>query len=271
MQSLESIFVREFREAVKDVGYKDIYKVPLPECVSGWYVSGTEMYGVQGVEKEYYRDLNMSFVRRLPRGMVAKRRSIDKVTRDFKRNENGEYIYEEYKTPTGSVVVLSDKKISLPYSEYVKPIEGYGYIDFATTNKGIEYMYVLPKSVLYKVNQTALVLSVKDMKDYSGMGYVTWTMGKIFLHIVPYNPNSQYTGSKVLKTGYSLDYTKEIKNIVDYWQQVGMIPNIAACQLQDESNLVMKPTVIGYDEYNPMEALPLSDKEIYGGSEGISG
>lgn len=256
--------MREFRNAVKDVGYKDIYKVALPKEVESWEVSGTEIYGVQGIERGYYSDLNRTFVKRLPRGMVAKRRTIDKVTRGFKVNVDGSNVYEEYKVPSGSIVVLSDKKINLPYTEYVKPIEGYGYIDFATGGRGIEYMYVLPKSVLYRVHQTALVLSVKDMKDYSGMGYVTWNMGKIFLHIIPYSPNSQYTGSKVLKTGMSLDYSKEIKTIVDFWQNTGVIPNIGICRLQDDSNLVTKPTTIGYNEYDPIESLPLSEKEVYG-------
>lgn len=256
--------MREFRNAVREVGYKDIYKVPLPEEVKTWKVSGTEVYGVQGVEKPYYSDLNRSFVRKLPKDMVAKRRTIDKVTRGFKTNIDGSYVYEDYKVPTGSIVVLSGKKINLPFSEYLKPVEGYGYIDFATTSEGVVYMYVLPKSVLYKVNQTALVLSVKDMKDYSGMGYTTWNMGKIFLHIIPYSPRSQYTGSKVLKTASSLDYSNEIKLIVDYWQKVGLIPNIGLCKLQDDSNLVTKPTIIGYDEYNPIESLPLSDKEVFG-------
>lgn len=249
---------------MQGVGYKDIYKIPLPEEVSGWYVSGTEIYGVRGVEKQYYSDLNKSFVRRLPRNMVAKRRVIDKATRGFKTNEDGSYVYEEYKVPSGSLVVISEKEIHLPYSEYLKSVDGYGYIDFSMSKSGLEYMYVLPKSVLYKVNQTALVLSVKNMKNYSGMGYTTWDMGKIFLHIIPYSPNAQYIGSKVLKTGHTLDYTQEVKSIVDYWQNVGVIPNIALCKLQDDTNLVTSPTIVGYDEYNPIESLSLSDKEVYG-------
>ena len=256
--------MKEFRNAVREVGYKDIYKVPLPEEVKGWKVSGTEMYGVRGVEKPYYSELNKSFVRKLPRNLTAKRRTIDKVTRGFKMNEDGSYVYEDYKVPTGSIVVLSQKKINLPYTEYLKPVDGYGYIDFATTPDGVDYMYVLPKTVLYRLNQTALVLSLKDMKGFSGMGYTTWKMGKIFLHVIPYSPNAQYTGSKVLKTGWTLDYSKEVQTIVDYWQQVGVIPNIGLCRLQDDTNLVTKPTTIGYNEYNPIESLPLSDKEVYG-------
>lgn len=259
--------MREFRNSVREVGYKDIFKVPLPEQVSSWNVSGTELYGVRGIDIQFYSELNESIVRRLPKDMVAKRRVIDKATRDFKRDENGSYVYEDYKVPTGSLVVLSNRKINLPYQNYVKPDNGYGYIDFAVSSVGIEYMYVLPKNVLYKVNQTALVVSVKDMKGFSGMGYVTWTMGKIFLHIIPYNPRSQYTGSKVLKTGYTLDYGKEIKSIVDYWQQVRFIPNIALSKLQDDTNLVLKPTVIGYDEYTPIDVLPVSDKEVYGAND----
>ena len=267
MQNLESIFIKEFRNVVRDVGYKDVFRVPLPEECRGWEVSGTELYGVKGISETYYSVLNYSTVKRLPRGTVAKRRVIDKATRGFRMDSEGNYVYEDYRVPSGSLVVVSDRKIYLPYSEYVKPSPGYGYVDFVITPSGSEFMYVLPKSVLYRVNQTALALSVRDMKGYSGMGYTSWRNGKIFLHIIPYNPSSKYVGSRILKTKHSLDYTSEILEIVSYWQSTGFIPDIRLCGLQDGTNLVTKPTVIGYSEYNPLETLPLSEREVYGVDE----
>lgn len=267
MSNLESIFVREFKNSVREVGYKDIFKIPLPECSKDWKVSGTELYAIKGIEAPYYSTLNKTIVKRLPRDKEAKRRVIDKVTRSFKVDEEGKYVYEDYKVPTGSVVVISDMQIELPYQMYVKPKDGYGYIDYVMGKDGIEYMYVLPKTVLYKINQTALVLSVKDMKNFTGMGYTSWTSGKIFLHIIPYSPSSKYTGSKVLETKYSLNYNEEVNEIVKFWQEAGVIPNITLCQLQDDTNLCLKPTTVGYEDYMPVEPLPLSDKEIYGAEE----
>lgn len=264
MPSLESIFVREFRTAVKDIGYKDIFKIPLPEEAKSWYVSGTELYLVKDIENADFSDLNGCMVKRLPKNVVAKQRVIDKATKSFKKNEDGSFVYSDYVIPTGSIVVASNKNLSIPLKYWNKAEEGYGYIDFVENSGRILYMYVLPKSALYRLHQTALVLSVKDMKNYAGMGYRTWSDGKIFLHVVPYNPNSKYIASKVLKTACKLNYSKEIKTIVDYWENVGLIPKINLCSLEDGSNLVLKPTTVGYDEYEKVDMLPLSDKEIFG-------
>lgn len=265
--SLESIFVSEFRNEVANIGYKDIYSIPLPSECANWYVSGTELYAVNGIESQYYSKLNKTIVRRVPRGYTIKRRVIDKVSRSYKRNEEGNFIYESFPQSNGSVAVISKAVISLPYSEYKKKLskDGYGYIDFIKNKDGgAEYIYVLPKSVLYKVNQTALVLSVKNMKNYAGCGYMTWDSGMIFLHVIPYNPNISYSGTRILKTGYSLDYNSDIQKIIEYWQKINIIPNLALCYLNDGSNLALKGTSVGYSEYNPVELLALCDKQIYG-------
>ena len=203
-------------------------------------------------------------VRRLPKGTIARQRVIDKATKQFKKDSEGKYLYKDIQVPSGSMIIVSSRNISVPYKYWEKCEDGYGYVDYSISEKyGIEYIYIVPKTVLYKLNQTALVLSVKDMKNYRGMGYTTWRNGKIFLHIVPYNPNSRYTGSRVLKTGCTLDYNKEIMEIVDFWQLNNVIPEIGLCKLEDETNLCLKQTTVGYDDYEVIEMLPLSEKEQY--------
>lgn len=264
-RTLEDIFISEFRREVANVGYKDIYKVPIPP---DWQmsVSGTDLYAVRGIETDYYKTLNRSVVKKVPSGYVTKRRVIDKATRGFARDNNGGFRYEDFPKPSGSIAVVSTRRIDLPYSEYKKKVskEGYGYIDFVESKNGIEYLYVLPKSVLYKVNQTALVLSVKNMKNFSGSGYVTWENGVIFLHIIPYNPHVKYEGSRVLKTGYSLDYNNDIKRLLTFWKSINYIPDIQLCALADGSNLALRGTTVGYESYMPVETLALGDKEVYG-------
>ena len=266
-KSLEDLFMKEFRNEVSNVGYKDIYKVPLPPICDSWEVSGTELYAIKGIEKEKYNHLNKTIVRRLPKDTVAKRRVVDKVSRTFQKDDNGSYIYEDYPTPSGSLVLLSTINIELSYKEYKRPTkDGFGYIDFVQVKGAVFYMYVIPKKYLYRVNQTALALSVKNMKNYSGMGYMTWDMGMIFLHVIPYKPNSKYEGTRILKTGYWTDYSRDINTLLEFWQQLGVIPNLALCVLSDGSNIAQKGTVVGYESYSPVETLALSDKEIYGSS-----
>lgn len=268
-KTLESVFASEFRREVSNVGYKDIYKIPLPQECDSWYISGTEIYAVKGIDCEFYDKLNNSLVKKVPKNYDVKRRVIDKASRSYAKDNNGNYLYEDFAIPTGSIAVTSEVQINLPYTEYKKKVnnKGFGYVDMINLKGKIEYVYILSKSVLYKVNQTALALSVTNMKNYAGSGYVTWNNGTIFLHVIPYNPNSKYVGSRILKTGYSLNYNNEIKTLLSFWQDlngVNVIPNIALCELNDGTNLVLKGTTVGYNSYIPVETLAMSDKEIYG-------
>ena len=265
--NLESIFVREFRESVKPAGYKDIYSIPLPAECKNWYVSGTELYSVKGIEEPYFKNLNKTVVKRLPRDKKAQKRKIDPKSRSFARDDEGNFIYEDVVVPSGSIIVLSEERIGLPHERKHTPSPGFGYIDFIMSEEKLEYMYIVPKDYLYRVHQTALAMSVKNMKNYEGCGYLTWEKGTIYLHIIPYNPNSSYTGTKILKTAYTLNFSSEIKLLLSYWQNANLIPNITLCELQDGSNLVLRPTVVGYEDYEPVDTLPLNDKEMYTGED----
>lgn len=273
MKTLEEIFAREFKQSVSNVGYKDIYKIPVPPECKSWNISGTELFVVKGIgdSDAPYNRLNNTIVKQLPQGAVARRRVIDKATRGFLKDPNGGYVYEDYSVPSGSIVVISCENIDVLYKGYRTATKnGYGYIDFADTPKGREYMYVLPKSVLYGVNQTALALSVTNMKNYSGSGYMTWNNGVIFLHVIPYNPRSKYIGSKILATKCSLDYSYEVGQILKFWQKMRVIPDLRLCVLGDGSNLALKKTAVGYTEYIQVQPLALGDREIYGSEEGVN-
>lgn len=263
MRNLEDEFKREFKKEVGVYASKDIYSVPLPVEASKWEVSGTELYFVKGIEDKVFANLNGTIVKKIPSGKEVKKRVIDRAARSFKRNADGTFVYEDVKVPKGAMVVISDKILSVPYSYKGE----YGYVDFVKKKDGkIEYFYIVKKENLFKVNQTALAVSVKNMKNYSGMGYQTWRIGMIYLHIIPYKPSSIYVGSKILKTGHTLDYGKEVRSIVSYWEKMKLIPNIKLSSVED-TNLVMKNTEVGYTDYVPYEVLSVGDRELYGSSE----
>ena len=268
MATLESIFIKEFKRNMRASQVtKNIYDVPLPKESKNWEVSGSELYAVKGISASagLYKGLNKTLVKKLPKNVVASKRKVDLVTRDFVRDANNRFVYEDVKIPTGSMVVISKTNLNLPY-KYQVDEGGFGYIDYVTNGVTREYMYYIPKKYLYQTHQTALALSVKNMKNYMGMGYLSWKFGTIFLHIIPYKPNQSYVGSKILKTSLGLNYNKEVKGIVDYWIANSIIPNISLCDTDEQGNLVVKETIRGYEEYNSMEELSVGDKEIYGES-----
>lgn len=274
MKDLESVFVKEFRDATRlSLGAKDIYSVPVPDECKMWNVSGTEEYLIKNTTNEDFSDLENTVVKKLPKGYVAKKRIVNKVTRKFEVDDDGKYVYEDCKIPSGSMVVLSNTSLKLSYRYWVSCSEdGYGYVDYKISDTGdIEYMYIVPKDRLYKVHQTALVISVKNMKNFSGRGFTTWSNGIVFVHVIPYKASNSYIGSRVLKTGIGLNYQKEIEVLLSFWQNSGFIPNIKLSSLSDGDNLVIKQTVTGYDdsEYVAVENLAITDKEIYGSDEDV--
>lgn len=268
MKTLEECFIREFKREVRLLGNKDVYSIPLPKEVEAWDVSGAEKYRVFGVETEHFSQLNDKIVKRIPKGYEARRRVIDKVNRSYKRDKEGNFVYEKYQVPAGSTVVTSTINLSLPYNVYVNPPKGFGYIDFINGKNGTEFIYVIPNEYLYKIHQTALALSVKNMKNFQGTGYLSWDSGTVYLHVIPYNPNAQYIGTKILKTGIGLDYIKDFHLISDYWESVSFIPPVKLCALSTGENLVLKPTVVGYEEYTVVDMLSVGKREVLGGVEG---
>lgn len=262
MASLESIFIRELKSAITLQGSKDIYSIPLPSTYD-WVIDGREALAIKGIEDEYYSKLNGKTVYRVPNSQVGKR-IIDPVTRDFKKDENGVYIMQPYVIPKSCYVIASSEVLGLPF-KYSSKFGNFDYVDFVTSSSGkTEFLYAIPTKYLYKINQVALALSVKSMKNYQGMGYTTWDKGVIFLHIIPYNPNCNYTGTRILFVGTSLNMSDRIKSIVDYWQEIELIPTVSLCYTEMGENLILKQTSIGYDSYEPLDLVSIGDREFYG-------
>ena len=254
----------EFRDATA-VQSKSIFDISLPEETKNWFVSGTNEYAVRDVTLEEFSPLNEAIVMQVPKHKAVKRRKIDKVTRKY-ATDGSNYVYEDYKVPTGSMAVVSNINLYLPYDWFkTDSKDGYGYVDYFVSMGKRLYIYVLPKEVLYKANQTALVVSKKsNMKCYSGVGFKTWKYGMLYLYVIPYNPSTTYAESIVLKTSLSTNYSQEKDILVEHWQERGIIPNLALCRLSDGSSLAESSMGNTYAEYNAIELLPLSKKEILG-------
>lgn len=244
---------------------RSIYDIPLPEECDGWFVSGTNEYAVRDITIEEFKPLNETIVMQVPKHKAVQRRKIDKVTRKY-ATDGSNYIFEEYKVPTGSMAIVSNINLNLSFDWYkTDSKDGYGYVDYFVMKGKRFYIYVLPKDILYKANQTALVVSKKSsMKCFSGIGYKTWRYGMLYLYVIPYNPSTTYAESIVLKTSLSTCYNLERDVLVNHWQKLNIIPNLALCKLSDNSSLVEVQVGNTYSEYNAIDLLPLNKKEILG-------
>lgn len=267
MRTLEDLMVKEFRDATKNPR-KVIDEVPLPSCVSGWSRKQEERYLVRGIENNLYSALNNEVVYRIPKSTTPRRREIDKVTRSFKKDENGNFIYKDYQIPSGSMAVVSTVQLGLPYSEYIQPTKGYGYIDFVSSKTTTGYIYVIPKEYLYPLRLTALVVTyASNVKCYSGRGFQSWRNGLVYLKVIPYKPYAVYKDTRILCIGYGLNYNSQIKEILNHWLKINFIPDIRSFILEDGTNLVIKGISSLDESYLPVSQVPVDYKETFGGNE----
>lgn len=269
MASLERVFIKEFKRNIRSSHIsKNIYQVPLPKEAGDWEVSDSEVYAIKGIPVDsagLYSRLNSSLAKKVPPGVSVQKRKVDLVSRNFSKDRDGRLIYENVKIPSGSMIIVSRTNLNLPYGYKINDL-GFGYVDFVMNGLFKEFLYYIPKKYLYLANQTALALSVKNMKNFLGKGYLTWKFGTIYLHIIPYKNSRSYVGTKILKTSLKLSYEQEVKLIIDYWIANDIIPNISLCNTIDEGNLVLKDTSKGYEDYELVEEMSLGETEIYGSS-----
>lgn len=272
MKTLEEIFENELKESTIPMN-EDIFSVPLPNGYSPENVFHEEVFAIKDIPNDSpFSGLNRSLVFALPKGTVAKRRVIDKVNRSYKKDKNGKFIYEDYKIPSNSMVVISKRNLQLSYKVYVNPPEGYGYVDFVIEKGVKQFIYVVPKKVVYRCHPTALVLtnagmskySGSKLKAYNGVKYKSWKTGNIGLLVIPYNAKKQYTNTVVLKTAFTTNYQEDIDTIRSYWEKIGFIPYVACCYRQNGTNMVAEEVPSSLYEYSFVDLLPISTKEIYG-------
>lgn len=266
MPNLEELFIREFNMCKRNgVVNKNIFAVPLPDEVKDWSIS-KDLVAIKGISDDaagLYKQLNKTVCEIVKPGVAIKKRKVDLIHKNF-MIKDGKYVLEDVKIPSNSKCIISDINLKLPY-KYSTKEQGFGYVDFYSRDNKTKYMYFIPKKYMYRVNQLALVLSVKNMKNYMGKGYWSWDFGTIFLHVIPYRSGRSYIGSKVLATSYKMsDFDSKVETILKYWQDIGVIPSLSLCMTSELGNLAISETVVGYCDYSPVEELSLGDKEVYG-------
>lgn len=261
MATLDEIFKGEFnktRNNLKD--RKSIYDLGIkPKSLPK-----NDFYSVKGIEVEYYNKLNDSNVMIVPRGFELRRRLLKaKDEGGFRTDKQGNVRTVEVSVPKGSIAVMSPMPLGLPFSFKA---EGYDYVDYIEMEGKRRYIYILPTSVLYKVNFNALALSTKKMKCFSGVAIKTWNLGILNICVVPYKVGRTYESTIILKVKQSLDFTKEVDWVTKVLESKGVISNPLDYMTEEGENIGISPLDPAYDsiEYNPVDVSSLADAKIKG-------
>lgn len=260
MLNLEESFKREFRKYVSaNVGYKDVFSIPLPKKCDGWFISKGNEVVINNIEEPYYSYLNECREAYLfPKGVKLEKRKIDKVNRVFLEEK------EAVTVPSSSLAVLSDVNIKLPF-RYKSKEDGFAFVDTMKLQGKVFYIYVIPKKYLYRVNVCALTLSVNKPRCFYGYSVKTWKHGLLTLAVVPYKHGKDLIGTKVLETKRSLDFKVELGEIIKFWEEQKLIPNVVMSNLllEQDVNLTIRKLTSSFNEfgYDAVDFESIEEKE----------
>jgi len=268
MATLDDIFKKEFNQTRNNLPNQgNIYDLKLPTGS----LPRRDFYTVKNISEDYYSSMNDCNVMVLPKGYPLTRRLLNSDGQ-FRVKKDGSSFTINVKLPKDSVAVVYNKPIGLPYN-YQTKTGGYDYVDYYDMKDddgnllGRRYIYILPKSVLYKVNFNALALSTKKMKAFAGLSIKTWGYGVLHLCVIPYKPNLTYTSTQLLYAKGGLDFSKEISDVLSTLIRLGVVSNPTEYVLDTGENIAVTSLDPSYNvmEYEPIALSPLatlSDKEL---------
>lgn len=250
MASLDEIFAKEFKKMMNDLkatsGYINLTDIPVPpEMVTMMQRSHSEMVAIYPMNDQYYSRLGNTMAI-LWRGTLKKRKFDYKG--NFMTDKSGNFIYQDISCPGDCAAVVSSISIQVPLK--YKPSENMSYVDMISRklDDGSDetyFVYIIPKKYLYKINQTALVLSWNKLRVYySGVQLAMQNGRYLYLYIIPHKPtrNGQHN-YRVLMTKPSIDYSAELMLLNKYWLDNNIIFNPAICELnepvRDTTNVAM--------------------------------
>lgn len=265
---LDTMWCREFTQMLSQLKANNpvfnLQEVQVPAEAQG-KIEHLNMCYIRGITTEYYDKLNDTEVRLFGRNKLF-RRKFDYRGEFIKKD--GNYELEPVTVPHDCVAVISDKKIGVPNA--FKNDEGFDYVDMVAKKDDDGtllyggYLYIIPKIYCYKLNLTALVLSIDKLRTYyEGVRLATITGYDIFIYIIPYRPvSSAVHRYRVLSTKTSIDYTDEIEAIKSMWYNMQFIFPPELCTTESgykgRENMAyeVQPMVldeyIRYDEENSM-------------------
>lgn len=269
--TLEEMFFREFNQMMSqrkaNTGMFNIHSIDVPEGVFK-EVSTRDKVIIKGISEEYYEKLSNTEAMLWSHGKLS-RRKFDYKGEFIKRD--GKYVLEDVTLPHESVAVISDVKIGVPTK--FKSKESFEYVDVIhrKTPDGVEvkYVYIIPREYCYKLNQTALVLSLNKLRVYYQGSSICLQNGYVmYIYVIPYKATStRERNYRVLCTDTTIDgYKGKVDDLIAYWYQRGYLFDYEQCQLfegvKGRTNAAYEsfPIVIdSYERYNPEKSMATVD------------
>lgn len=259
----DSIFNREFKEMMNSrkarvTGFA-LGSIPLPDFKSvtpskSTFYSGAKTRKValvKGVSEPFFERLENTEVELVGRTKLFKRQVLSDGS--FRKDANNNYVADEVTVPQSSIAVLSPISIGLKRFKEDKrgnqvehkPSEGYKYIDYVETKEGRKYIYVLPRQRVFRLSLVALMITHNRHRNFYHCTRIALQNGHyIYLYTAPYTYRENM-GAHVIGLKASTNFDKEVKLLLDFWQEKKIMFPIQDTALKEQINGV---TNIGFQE-----------------------
>lgn len=259
MKSAEQIFVQEFKQMQAQLKANnplfDMYSLEIPKESLGT-ITTRDMVIIKGIQEEYYDKLNNTEALIWSHGKLCRRKFDYKG--EYIKDDNGNYVTQDVTLPHECIAIISTVRLGVPTK--FKPKQAFEYVDCITRTgadgkKEICYVYIIPREYCYKLNQTALVMSLTKLRSYySGASFALRNGYTIYLYVIPYKPTTTRTRSyRLLSTKTSIDYSTELQGLMSAWLQMGVLYNPQLCELYEglegRTNISMEEYASSVDEY----------------------
>ena len=235
----DELFYKEFSQMMLSLkgitGYVNLQDIPMPPEASGHFLKEKhDKVAIGYINDEYYGKLSNSEALLWSNGALRRRKFDYKG--EFMKDSNGNFILEDVVCHQDCLPIISDIKLGVPLK--YKPQESFEYVDCIVKNtpekKFVKFLYIVPRKYLYKINQTALVLSWNKLRVYySGVALSLQNGHILYLYVIPYKPNNVEHNYRVLHCKTSDDYSAEMTLLRDYWLKNNVIFNPNWCQLTE--------------------------------------
>lgn len=248
MRTLEEVFIKEFKAKRANSNTVSLFNLGLKDASIG----RVTMFQVSGIEVDYFKELNDTNVMLIPSGTKLEKRRFNSKGEPIKKSSGG-YMSYDYSLPKGSRAVYSKVNIKLP-SSFKET--GYDYVDYVDKGNTRYFIYVLPKTVIYRLYNTALALSTKKLSGYSTLKLNTWNAGVLYLCVIPYKGGRKYQATIVLQVSYGLDYSIKTKEVLEKLITDGVMSPYDLYETEEKGNL-------GYEQIDsPLNVIDYVLKDI---------
>lgn len=211
---------------------------------------------IEGVEEKFFDSLNKTVATLEGRKTLKKPIILSDGT--VKRGQDGKPEYEDITVPNTHVALSSSKSIKL--RRYVEvdgkkvehlPSNGYKYVSFREKGGKRSYIYIVPKSCVYRLNVCALVLtSTPRRRFYEGYKIALQNGTYMYMYVLPFKYR-QIEDILVLKIKPSISFIKEQETVLNILHQKNFIFSKGATELETQLNGVtnlgfikLAPTII---------------------------